>query len=49
MPFRSLELKIKLKSKDKIASGMTGHRSYHGVSTGIAHGYNIQPSSDNIS
>lgn len=39
-------MKIKLKSKDKTASGMTKHRPYHGVSTGITHGYKEQPSSD---
>lgn len=47
MFFIPLEMKIKLKSKDKTASGMTEHRPYHGVSTGITHGYNVQPSSDN--
>jgi hypothetical protein len=40
MLFRYMELKIKLKGKDKTAFGMTEHRSYHGVSTGNAHGYN---------
>lgn len=35
MLFRSEELKIKLKGKDKTAFGMSEHRSHHGVPTGI--------------